>query len=495
MKTQAIHRRAGVASALASCFLLFLIGPGTSSASAEKTDDATGTTTPGLLYELYELPRRPKTVRNLLPGVPPASVGVLEGLHFTKQQGFDGPKESIQMEIRGELLIPADGEYTFDLKSDDGVELYLDGEFLAKDAWVNGSKPPSRATRLLTKGWVNIHARFYQGDGGAGLTVKWKTPDEQEFKPIPADAFRVPSADVQAAQQAMDNPKKIGDDPATAYRAIFQSKGFFEVPEAEGDLLVDLLEGPTTFSAQHRKDLTNLLEVTNYNNLPYWHQAKVLAGHLRGWPSGNTDRGPVRHRDKYTISEQEPLTYDGWNGAKREGFKQTITFDDGHSVTLYTPIKDAGERDTVPKALASLPASLRVMLNYVTVEPYGTANEFNGGGDNMWVRLAGPADIGVLDSTLSHEIGHLLMSKTDCALTWEAALEKDILSVSHYGRLNPSEDFAEFTRLYLGTYGQPDHLKSLHKIFPARMAEFERVLAQAGFDWSTFQPTDDQTGN
>ena len=64
------------------------------------------------------------------------------------------------------------------------------------------------------------------------------------------------------------------------------------------------------------------------------------------------------------------------------------------------------------------------MLNKITVEPYGTAREFNGGGDHFWVRLEGPASLDVLDSTFSHEIAHVLMNKTDCYLDWEKAKGK-----------------------------------------------------------------------
>ena len=488
MNSQAFYRRAGAVSVLAFCFLIATLGMGTCSASAADTDAGFD---PGLLYEVYKLPRRPKTIRNLLPGVPPVSVGLLDGLHFTKEQGFDGPKESIQMEIFGQLHVPEDGQYTFDLNSDDGVEIYLDDKFLAKDAWVNGSKPPSRGERELKKGWVDLHARFYQGDGGAGLTVKWKTPGSDTFEPIPADAFRVSTKRVEAAKDAMAHPDTIEGEGEgdKAYRAIFLSDGFFELPEAEGDLMVDLLEGPTTYSAACRKDLNNYLKAIQYDKLPYWHQLKALSGYLRGWPTESTERGPVPHRDAYKVSDQEAVTYDGWNGAKREGFVQTIAFEDGHTVTLYTPVKDALERTTIPKALAGLPAVLRDMLDEVTVEPYGTAREFNGGGNHFWVRLQGPAELGVLDSTFSHEIGHVLMNKTDCYLDWEKAVNQDILSVSHYGRLNPSEDFAEFTRLYLGTNGNPDQLASLHKLFPARMAVMEHVLGEVGFSWHDFQAT------
>jgi hypothetical protein len=75
------------------------------------------------------------------------------------------------------------------------------------------------------------------------------------------------------------------------------------------------------------------------------------------------------------------------------------------------------------------------------------------------------------------------MNKTDCYLRWEKAIATDILSLSHYGRLNPTEDFAEFTRLFLSTEGDPKQLASLHKIFPARMTVMEEVLKQVSFEW------------
>ena len=437
------------------------------------------------------MPVRPKTVRNLLPGVAPVSAGVLEGLSFTKDEGFDGPKESIQIEIEGELRVPEAGQYEFDLDSDDGMRFYLGGAFVGKDAWVNGSKPPSRVEVELDRGWVPVKARFWQGDGGAKLHVRWKPPGAAGYEPIPAGMFRVSSARVEAARERVGADAEVDTGGGgRAYRSIFRTRGFFELPEAEGDLLIDVLEGPTTYSAQARVEMTNLLENTGYAELPYWHQTMVLAGFLRGWPNGRADRGVVLYRDPYEVSDAEAVAYEGWRGAAREGFVQTVTFSDGHEVVVYTPMAKASERDDVPKALAGLPKTLRSMVRTVKVEPYGTASEYNGGGSGFWVRLQGPAKLSSLDSVFAHEVGHVLMSHTDCYLDWQAAAGRDILSVSHYGRLNPSEDFAEFTRLYLGTYGDAEQLESLRKMFPERMGVMDAVLAEAGFVWSEQFPAD-----
>jgi hypothetical protein len=121
---------------------------------------------------------------------------------------------------------------------------------------------------------------------------------------------------------------------------------------------------------------------------------------------------------------------------------------------------------------------MQPLIRTVKVEPYGTANEFNGGGDTIWVRRQGPTSLEELDNTLSHEIGHCIMSKTDCYLAWEQAVNQDMLSVSHYGRLNPSEDFAEFVRLWIGTDQAPDQIASLWRLFPNRMKVLQDAVAK-----------------
>jgi hypothetical protein len=443
----------------------------------------------GLLYTVYKLPRRPKGFRRMLPGLSPAAVGILPALDFRGPAALGGLDNSIQVEIAGELHIDVAGEYAFDAWSDDGMDLYVNDAFVLEDRWANGSAPPNRVTRTLAAGWTPIRIRLFQGDGGMGLTLKWKRPGSAEFVPIAPAALRVAQSAVDGNTASTTSPATSPATTATtapaesAYRAVFASQGFFELPEAEGDLLLELLEGPTTLSRQARRDLNNLLSSIDYGRLPSWHQVKVLAGFLRGWYSGSTDRGAVTLRSAHTIGEAERVEhYPGWNNADRAGWRHPIDIA-GHRVTLYTPASDSPERERVALAIAGLPQGLRTLIRTVKVEPYGTASEFNGGGDTIWVRLRAPATLESLDSTFSHEVGHVLMSKVDCYLRWEAAVKEDVLSTSHYGRLNPSEDFAEFVRLYVGTQGDPKQIQSLRLMFPARMRVLEQVTLEAGFTW------------
>ncbi len=477
-----------------ACLAVHAAEPGVE-APASKVSPTVGVdsqTRPGLLYELYELPRRPKTIRNLLPGVPPKNVGILGQLHFTRDAGFEGRKDSIQIEIAGEVFAPRSGEYVFTIKADDGAELIVANEPLGRNVWAGGNTPPTRGTVELVEGWHELRVSHYQGDGGVNLNVLWQPPGAEDLAPIPGERLRVSVERYEAARRALDDPAALhADDPAYAYRKVFQTQGFFELPEHEGDLMVDLLEGPTLYSAAVRRDFNHLLEQTNYDELPYWHQLKVLAGFLRGWPNGQTERGEVLHRAAYTSTEPEPTDYDGWRGAQREGYKQVVTFEDGHAVTVFTPIEGAAEQERVPQALAGLPAALRNLVRRITVEPYGTASEFNGGGGTIWVRLGGPASLDNLDSTFSHEAGHLLMDRTRCLEDWRVAWEGELLSLSHYARLNPFEDFAEFLRLYLSTNGDAEQLSSVRRLFPQRVAVMEASLAEVGFAWPEFKPDAD----
>lgn len=435
---------------------------------------------PGLAQEIYTLPRRPKRVRDVLPGLPPAKVRVVPSPTIRERDDLADLTGNVQAEYYGEILLPETGEYQFSAESDDGMEMDIDGQFVVKDEWINGRNTPSRGSISLEQGWKPIRVRFYQGDGGFGLRLRWKPPGAEEFGRIPDAQFRVSNQTIASSETKLTPADDT--DPAKAHRAVFRSRGFFELPEDEGDLLVELLEGPTLYSASARKDLADTLAATHYQTLAYWHQLKVLAGFLRGWYDGQTQRGKVTAMADYTLSDPEPVEYRGWAGARREGFRHTVTIGQ-KSYTIFTPKADSPERENAAKGIACLPEALRALLNTVIVEPYGTANEFNGGGDSIWVRRGGPTSAEMIENTFSHEIGHLLMNKVDNYRAWEAAIAKDILSLSHYGRSNPTEDFAEFTRLYLSTEGDESQLESLRKLFPARSLAMEASLKQVGFEW------------
>lgn len=454
------------------------IGTITNKASVQPTYQS------GLVAEIYKLPVRPRRLRNPIPGLPISVVKVVAAPLIRSAPDLDGITGSVQVDYKGEMFFPATGNYTFSAEADDAMDLQIDGKMIVANAWINGNNAPTVATVPVTAGWHPVHIRFYQGDGGYKLNLRWQPVGATELQELSAQQFRVSAEQVASAQKSKATDENVEqNDPALAHRAIFRTTGFFELPEADGDLLIEALEGPTLYSASARKDLAQLLKATNYQTLPAWHQVMVLSGFLRGWHSEQTERGPMGTRAPYVLSQAQATTYDGWNGSVRQGFKHIVTIDNA-KFTIYTPAADSPERENVVAAIAGLPGALRTMLRQVRVEPYGTASEFNGGGDEIWVRRQESTPLSMLDNVLSHEIGHLLMNKTDCYQIWQGAIANDVLSVSHYGRMNPSEDFAEFTRLFLSTKGNAEQMASLHQLFPSRMKTLQDVLQQVGFAWN-----------
>ncbi len=437
----------------------------------------------GLIAEIYKLPVRPRKLRNPIPGLRATVVKVVTSPAIRSAADLEGNSGSVQVDYHGEIRFPMTGDYTFSATSDDAMDMQIDGKSVLANAWVNGNNEPTIITARFSEGWHPIHIRFYQGDGGFNLNLSWKPTGASEFREIPAQQFRVSNEQLALAQKKLNSDEKEEkDDPALAHRSVFRTTSFFELPEADADLLVELLEGPTLYSESARKDLAQLLKQSNFQSLPYWHQVMVLSGFLRGWHTEQTTRGEVNTRAPYVLSEPQAIVYDGWRGAKRQGFKHIVTIGD-QQFTIYTPAIDSPERENTAQAIAGLPATLRSLLKQVTVEPYGTANEFNGGGSEIWVRRGEATPLSMLDNTLSHEIGHLLMNRTDCYQIWQDAIAEDTLSVSHYGRLNPSEDFAELVRLYISTKGDETKITSLKQLFPARLRVLEGVLKQVQFKW------------
>ncbi|MGK0202694.1 MAG: cytochrome c551/c552, partial [Planctomycetota bacterium] len=91
-------------------------------------------------------------------------------------------KDNYALQFESTLEVPADGEWSFATRSDDGSWLWIDGELVVDNA---GLKPATRKDgRInLSKGAHQLRVAFTQGGGGAELKVLWAGPgvDEQEL--------------------------------------------------------------------------------------------------------------------------------------------------------------------------------------------------------------------------------------------------------------------------------------------------------------------------
>lgn len=79
------------------------------------------------------------------------------------------------LRFSGWLDVPADGEYMFHLRSDDGSRLFINGNKVVDNG---GTHPPQDRSGAveLTQGLQSIRVDFYEGGGGEELSLQWEGP-------------------------------------------------------------------------------------------------------------------------------------------------------------------------------------------------------------------------------------------------------------------------------------------------------------------------------
>jgi mono/diheme cytochrome c family protein len=85
--------------------------------------------------------------------------------------------ESFGFVFEGTLIVPADGEYTFFLDSDDGSRLTVDGKMVVEYDGIHGVGDERKAMVKLTQGRLPIKLEYFQKANGFGLEVAWSGPN------------------------------------------------------------------------------------------------------------------------------------------------------------------------------------------------------------------------------------------------------------------------------------------------------------------------------
>jgi hexosaminidase len=87
----------------------------------------------------------------------------------------------------GYLKVPSDAFYKFAVESDDGTVLWIDGENVVNNDGNHASQVVTGYVPLR-QGFHKIQLKYFQGEGGASLRVRW-APSGQELKPLDGSAL------------------------------------------------------------------------------------------------------------------------------------------------------------------------------------------------------------------------------------------------------------------------------------------------------------------
>jgi mono/diheme cytochrome c family protein len=118
----------------------------------------------------------------------------------------------------GGLKVPADGEYTFTLDSDDGSRLSIDGRTVIEYDGIHGEGQPKTAAVKLAAGRRAVRVDYFQGRFGKGLTLHWSGPGfERRPLSAPAEAAK-PGKEFKLAEAIKaDGARILGADGKRDY--------------------------------------------------------------------------------------------------------------------------------------------------------------------------------------------------------------------------------------------------------------------------------------
>ena len=99
------------------------------------------------------------------------------------------PADRYAIQLRGMIDVPASGVYRFEIASDDGSELWIDGVRVIDNGGLHGAVPKVGDVALAI-GCHDLDVRMFESVGSEALALRWRLPMTTQFAEIPMEAFR-----------------------------------------------------------------------------------------------------------------------------------------------------------------------------------------------------------------------------------------------------------------------------------------------------------------
>ncbi|MDO4563109.1 MAG: hypothetical protein Q4C12_04675 [Clostridia bacterium] len=173
-----------------------------------------------------------------------------------------------------------------------------------------------------------------------------------------------------------------------------------------------------------------------------------------------------------------------WSGTYLSGYLYPLSIysADGvleQSIELYVEDQSnaAANAELFCNTIIQIPYVYRQYIKTARIRN-DSANSFNCGASDLYIRINYVTNADSMRSTLTHELSHSVDYSTGSwsqGAGWSSAMSADMYTVSTYARTSKYEDFAEFGRLYFECYGNADMQKGLQILFPNRYASFWRL--------------------
>ncbi len=173
----------------------------------------------------------------------------------------------------GKIWPPADGDYTFYVKGDDGVRLWINGALKVSTGWKDqGATEYAAPVMTLTKGTpVTVQFEYYENSGGASALLEWSSAAIAKTV-IPETYLTPPSGSLPPfVTSPADAPFTVSVVPPTCYEGAFSAAWGLDaldratVSKTGVVSLVSPIAGPMKVSAyvQEFKDTASINVLVN----------------------------------------------------------------------------------------------------------------------------------------------------------------------------------------------------------------------------------------
>ena len=136
---------------------------------------------PGLRYQYYE--RSVRSVR-AIDTLPQTREAMVPGVG---RKG-DETAERYALRLSGYIRVPVDGMYEFALSSDDGSNLEIGDRVVVNNDGAHGDEQRTGMI-ALRKGLHPIMVRYFQGGGGASLSLRYRWSEKDPWMTVPESWF------------------------------------------------------------------------------------------------------------------------------------------------------------------------------------------------------------------------------------------------------------------------------------------------------------------
>ena len=181
----------------------------------------------------------------------PDAVGVVDSLDYLGgyESFWEGaPNDYFAAQYEGKLVVETGGTYTFNMASDDGSVLFINGQPVLDNDGLHGTRTRS-VTLELDEGAHDIEVRYFENGGAQTLQLTWSGPDTGGVNEVVGGDSFIHGFDADALTVAEDEPGatiaelSVSDPDAGDTHTFTVDDDRFEVVEDDGAYILKLKDG------------------------------------------------------------------------------------------------------------------------------------------------------------------------------------------------------------------------------------------------------------